>query len=140
MAIVFGPNLIRPKVETVQNALEMPLLHGIIQILIEQSDLIFPTNKAKKDLSRQVSHRFSPGGRPLSVLFVGKELKPLLQNEMEKELELERERLLESVQKEEISNNNSNNNHVEEHVDKRGAAKSVIFTKLKRKKINTSSN
>merc|ERR1711862_352977 len=36
LAIVFGPNLIRPKVETVQGALEMPLLQGIVQILIER--------------------------------------------------------------------------------------------------------
>ena len=41
LAIVFGPNLIRPKVETVQGALEMPLLQGIVQILIEQSDRIW---------------------------------------------------------------------------------------------------
>lgn len=38
LAIVFGPNLIRPEVETIQNALEMPLLQGIIQLLIEYKE------------------------------------------------------------------------------------------------------
>jgi len=69
LAIVFGPNLIRAKVETVQCALEMPLLQGIIQILIEHSTVIW-------GIEPPVSARSS---RPLSTLFVGKDLQQLSQ-------------------------------------------------------------
>jgi len=69
LAIVFGPNIIRAEVETVQNALEMPLLQGIIQILIEHSDSIWEIEKPN-----------GPRNKPLSVLFVGRELTPLIQS------------------------------------------------------------
>jgi len=77
---VFGPNLIRPKIETVQNALEMPLLQGIVQILIEQADLVLERDGAKT-LTRRESRRFAPSGRPLSMLFVGKDLMQIAQEE-----------------------------------------------------------
>lgn len=68
LAIVFGPNLIRARVQTVQCALEMPLLQGILQILIEHSEDIWgekPTERAN------YSNRRS---RHFSTLYVGKEL------------------------------------------------------------------
>jgi hypothetical protein len=85
IAIVFGPNLIRPKVETVQNALEMPLLQGIVQILIEQADIVLERDSTKT-LTRRESRRFAPSGRPLSMLFVGKDLLQIAQDEMSAEL------------------------------------------------------
>jgi len=69
LAIVFGPNIVRAKVETVQCALEMPLLQGIIQILIEHSKILWGINPPE-------SVRTS---RPLSTLFVGKDLQQLSQ-------------------------------------------------------------
>ena len=69
LAIVFGPNLIRAKVETVQCALEMPLLQGIVQILIEHSDIIW-------DESLSTCRNTM---RPLSTIFVGKDLTRLSQ-------------------------------------------------------------
>jgi len=69
LAIVFGPNLIRAKVETVQCALEMPLLQGIVQILIEHSETVW-------GIEPPPSARCS---RPLSTLFVGRDLQQLSQ-------------------------------------------------------------
>ena len=84
LAIVFGPNIIKPKVETVQNALEMPLLQGIIQLLIEHSDAFWDSQKVK------VKHNKEGGARerPLSVIFVGTDLTALLLNEAKEEAEM----------------------------------------------------
>lgn len=68
LAIVFGPNLIRPRVQTVQCALEMPLLQGILQILIEHSDDIWGEKpKERANHKRRTDRHFS-------TLYVGKEL------------------------------------------------------------------
>lgn len=74
MAIVFGPNIVRPEVETVENALEMPLLQGIIQILLEHTDVIWKGTTFTKRQSVRMD-------RPFSVLFVGKDLTPTLQKD-----------------------------------------------------------
>jgi hypothetical protein len=71
LAIVFGPNIIRAQVQTVQCALEMPLLQGILQILIEHSAHIWDNGLSNPPLSAR--------SRPLSTLYLGKDLKPTLQ-------------------------------------------------------------
>ena len=40
IAIVFSPNLLRAKEETVQVALQMPLMHGVLQLMVEQGDFL----------------------------------------------------------------------------------------------------
>merc|ERR1712137_1209768 len=67
LAIVFGPNVIRPRVQTVQCALEMPLLQGILQILIEHSEDIW--GEKPKERAHHKNR-----ARPFSTLYVGKEL------------------------------------------------------------------
>lgn len=68
IAIVFGPNIIKPKVETVQNALEMPLLNGIIQLFLEHAHEFWGIVKHKKT-------------RPQSIIFVGTDLTKLARSE-----------------------------------------------------------
>jgi len=74
LAIVFGPNIIKPKVETVQNALEMPLLQGIIQLLMEHSEA-FWGNAVRRRTGK------TKRTRPLSVIFVGTDLTAMMQTE-----------------------------------------------------------
>jgi len=52
----------------------MPLLQGIIQILMEHTDLIWKGNNTKRNQGSKTD-------RPFSVLFIGKELTPTIQQD-----------------------------------------------------------
>jgi len=80
LAIVFGPNILRPAIESVQTALEMPLAQGVVQLLIEHSRAIWSD---AEDRVREAPKQRRK--RPLSTLFVGKDLKPLKQEPKEPE-------------------------------------------------------
>merc|ERR1712137_915746 len=58
LAIVFGPNVIRPRVQTVQCALEMPLLQGILQILLNTARISGERNRRNELITRTELVRF----------------------------------------------------------------------------------
>lgn len=41
LAIVFGPNLLRPKEQTFQTSVDIPLVYNIVQTMIEEGKLVF---------------------------------------------------------------------------------------------------
>jgi len=44
LAIVFGPTLLSPKIESIEHTLKMPRIYSVVQCLIEKYDILFKEN------------------------------------------------------------------------------------------------
>eukprot|EP01104_Vermistella_antarctica_P010577 TRINITY_DN2831_c0_g1_i1.p1 TRINITY_DN2831_c0_g1~~TRINITY_DN2831_c0_g1_i1.p1 ORF type:complete len:636 (+),score=164.97 TRINITY_DN2831_c0_g1_i1:163-2070(+) len=48
MAVVFGPNILKPRVDSIDNTLNVPKANAVIAILLENAETVFPTLKDAK--------------------------------------------------------------------------------------------
>jgi hypothetical protein len=50
---VFGPNLIRPKEETIETSLELPKVNFLLRVVIDHQDFLFATTTSEETSSNK---------------------------------------------------------------------------------------